>query len=112
MELEHYFEFPDPDEIRFKGHRIGPEDVLKYYLAGYSPEQILAELPSLNLEKIYAAITYYLHDRALIDAYLLRLTEWQEQQYQAWTNSADHSPVIQQLRATKVQRQQKKLNAV
>jgi uncharacterized protein (DUF433 family) len=76
MQLEDYFEFLDPDDIRLKGHRIGIDDVIDYYLQGYSPEQILAELPSLNLEKIHATITYYLHNRAEIDAYMLRLAKF------------------------------------
>ena len=49
MQLESYFEFLAEDDIRLKGHRIGIEDILKYYLNGYSPEEILSELPSLNL---------------------------------------------------------------
>ena len=52
MQLENYFEFLAEDDIRLKGHRIGIENILKYYLNGYSPEEILSELPSLNLEKI------------------------------------------------------------
>ncbi|MEB3248298.1 MAG: DUF433 domain-containing protein [Merismopediaceae bacterium] len=52
MQLENYVEFLAEDDIRLKGHRIGIEDILKYYLKGYSPEEILSELPSLNLEKI------------------------------------------------------------
>jgi len=52
MQLENYVEFLAEDDIRLKGHRIGIEDILKYYLNGYSPEEILSELPSLNLEKI------------------------------------------------------------
>ncbi|WP_225225326.1 DUF433 domain-containing protein [Komarekiella delphini-convector] len=63
MQLEDYFEFLNPDDIRIKGHRIGIDNVIQYYLQGYSPEQILEELPSLNLEKIYATLTYYLHNR-------------------------------------------------
>lgn len=59
MQLEDYLEFINPNEIRLKGHRIGIEDIIKYYLDGYTPEQILQELPTLNLEKIYAVITYY-----------------------------------------------------
>jgi uncharacterized protein (DUF433 family) len=73
MQLKDYFEFLDPDDIRIKGHRIGIDNVIQYYLQGYSPEQILEELPSLNLEKIYATLTYYLQNRAEIDAYMLRL---------------------------------------
>ena len=50
--LEDYFEFLSDDDIRLKGHRIGIDDVIDYYLQGYSLEQILVELPSLNLEKL------------------------------------------------------------
>ncbi len=78
MHLEDYFEFLSPDDIRIKGHRIGIDDVIKYYLQGYSPEQILEELPTLNLEKIFATLTYYLHNRTEIDAYMLRLEKWRE----------------------------------
>ncbi len=34
--LEDYFEFLSPDDIRIKGHRIGIDDVIDYYLQGYS----------------------------------------------------------------------------
>jgi uncharacterized protein (DUF433 family) len=63
MQLEDYFEFLDPDDIRIKVHRIGIDNVIQYYLQGYSPEEILEELPSLDLEKIYATLAYYLHNR-------------------------------------------------
>ncbi|MDF5728103.1 MAG: DUF433 domain-containing protein [Rhizonema sp. PD38] len=107
MQLEDYFEFLDPDDIRVKGHRIGIDDVIDYYLQGYSPEQILEELPSLNLEKIYATITYYLHNRVKMDAYMLRLAKWREQRYQEWL--ANPSPLAQRLRAVKAQREQELL---
>ena len=110
MQLEDYFEFLDPDDIRIKGHRIGIDDVIDYYLQGFTPEQILEELPSLNLEKIHATITYYLHNRAEVDAYMLRLAQWREQRYQeAATNP---SLMTQHLRAIKLQREQEKLNRV
>lgn len=82
MQLEDYFDFLSPDDIRIKGHRIGIDNVLDYYLEGYSPEEIAANLPTLSLEQIYATITYYLHSRPEIDAYLLRLAKWREQRYQ------------------------------
>jgi uncharacterized protein (DUF433 family) len=93
MQLEDYFEFLDPDDIRIKGHRIGIDDVIDYYLQGFTPEQILEELPSLNLEKIHATITYYLHNRAEIDASMLRLARWREQRYQE--AAANPCPMIQ-----------------
>ncbi len=109
MQLEDYLEFLDQDDIRIKGHRIGIDDVIDYYLKGYSPEQILAELPSLNLEKIHASITYYLHNRAEMDAYMLRLATWREQRYQEWL-TAKSSPVVQRLRNLKAQRDKQLLN--
>ncbi|MBN4004532.1 DUF433 domain-containing protein [Nostoc sp. LPT] len=109
MQLEDYFEFLDPDDIRIKGHRIGIDNLIQYYLQGYSPEQILEELPSLNLEKIYATLTYYLHNRVEIDAYMLRLAKWREQRYQE--SSANPSPLMQRLRALKAQCEQKLLNS-
>ncbi|MEH2433577.1 MAG: DUF433 domain-containing protein [Nostoc sp.] len=109
MQLEDYFEFIDPDDIRIKGHRISIDNVIQYYLQGYSPEQIIEELPSLNLEKIYATLTYYLHNRSEIDAYMLRLAKWREQRYQE--SLANPSPLMQRLRALKVQREQESLNS-
>jgi len=101
--LEDYFEFLSPDDIRIKGHRIGIDDVINYYLQGYSPEQILAELPSLNLEKIHATITYYLHNRAEIDAYMARLAAWRSKRYQE-SLLREPSPVVKRFRALKAQR--------
>ena len=107
MQLEDYFEFLDPDDIRIKGHRIGIDDVIEYYLNGYSPDQILEELPSLNLEKIYATLTYYLQNRKQMDAYMLRLAKWREERYQEWL--ANPSPLALRLRAIKAQREQELL---
>ncbi len=109
MQLEDYFEFLDPDDIRIKGHRIGIDNVIQYYLQGYSAEQILEELPSLNLEKIYATLAYYLHNRVEIDTYMLRLAKWREQRYQE--SSANPSPLMQRLRTLKAQREQELLNS-
>jgi uncharacterized protein (DUF433 family) len=108
MQLEDYFEFLDPDDIRIKGHRIGIDDVIDYYLDGYSPDQILEELPTLNLEKIYATLAYYLHNRRQMDAYMLRLAKWREERYQEWL--ANLSPLALRLRAIKAQREQELLN--
>jgi uncharacterized protein (DUF433 family) len=101
MQLEDYFDFLAPDDIRIKGHRIGIDDVLAYYLDGYAPEEIAANLPTLSLEQIHAAITYYLRNRAAMDAYLMRLAAWREQRYQEW--AAKPSSLVQRLRTIKAQ---------
>ena len=104
--LENYFDFLSPDDIRIKGHRIGIDDVLDYYLEGYTPEEIVAyELPTLSLEQVHATITYYLRNRTEIDAYLRRLADWREQRYQE--GAANPSPLVQRLRRIKAQRDSK-----
>jgi uncharacterized protein (DUF433 family) len=102
MQLEDYFDFLAPDDIRLKGHRIGIDNVLDYYLEGYTPEEIVANLPTLSLEQVYATITFYLHHRAEMDAYLSRLATWREQHYQEWI--ANPSPLVQRLRRLKAER--------
>ena len=102
MKLEDYFDFLSPDDIRLKDHRIGIDDVLEYYLEGYNPEEIAANLPTLSLEQIHATITYYLHHQSEMDTYLARLWARREQHYQEW--SANPSPVIERLRALKEQK--------
>ncbi len=76
MQLEDYFDFLAPDDIRIKGHRIGIEDVLyEFIFNAKTPEEIQRRFPTLTLEQVYATITYYLHNKEKIDAYL---TDWIE----------------------------------
>lgn len=81
MQLEDYFLFISEDDIRIKGHRIGIDNVLFYYQEGYNAKEINAVYPDLSLEKIHATITYYLHNKKEIDAYLSRLQNWREARY-------------------------------
>lgn len=73
MLLEDYFDFLEPDVIRLKGHRIGIEDVIELYEQGYSAEQVVLYYPTLTLEEVYAALTYYLHNKSEMQAYMERL---------------------------------------
>lgn len=109
MQLEDYFEFAEPDIIRLKGHRIFLEHVLERWLKGYSPEHIVHDLPTLTLEEVYAAITYYLHNKTAIDAYLERAQQLGEEQMRR----ADAHPtaVTLRLRALKEQRRQEGAHA-
>jgi uncharacterized protein (DUF433 family) len=100
--LEEYFEFVAPDYIKIKGHRIGIEDVLKYHLQGYTPEDIQEELPSLSLEKIYATLTYYYHNKEEVDKYINSLNAQKEARYRKW--AANPSPLIQRLQNAKLSR--------
>ena len=74
MQLEDYFLFLAPDDIRINGTRIGIESVLYEYIhRSQSPEAIAARFSSVSLEQVYATILYYLHNREAVDAYL---TDW------------------------------------
>lgn len=72
VELEQYFEFRGPDEIRIKGTRVGIEVILAEYLEGRSAEEIALNYPALSSEQVHATITYYLHNRPTLDHYLAR----------------------------------------
>ena len=52
------------------GSRVGLESVIQEFLEGASPETIVDDFPSLLLEQVYGAITFYLANREEIDAYL------------------------------------------
>lgn len=96
LDLTNYFDFISPDAIRIKGHRIGIEHILKYFLDGYQPKDIAAEYPGLGPEKIYACITLYLTNKVEIDEYLLRRRARDMEAYQQWTTAP--STTIERLR--------------
>jgi uncharacterized protein (DUF433 family) len=76
MQLEDYFNFLAPNDIRLKGTRVGIETILNDYLhRGRSPEKIAATYPSLTLEQVYATITYYLHNQEIVSQYLANWIE-------------------------------------
>jgi uncharacterized protein (DUF433 family) len=76
MQLEDYFDFLTPDDIRIRGHRIGIESVLYEYIhRAQTPEEIAREFDSLTLHEIYATILYYLRNREAVSDYLTRWLE-------------------------------------
>jgi uncharacterized protein (DUF433 family) len=102
MQLEDYFDFfENPYAIRIKGHRIGLEHIVGRYNDGYSAEMIVHELPSLSLEQAYAAITYYLHNRARIDEYMAELDRFEDEQVRRQEATPD--PLRDRLRAVREQ---------
>ena len=76
MQLEDYFVFLAPNDIRIRGTRVGIETVLNDYLKwGKRPEEIAASYPTLELEQVYATILYYLHNLEVVSQYM---AEWRE----------------------------------
>jgi uncharacterized protein (DUF433 family) len=61
------------------GSRVSLESVIYPFLDGASPETIVDEFPTLSLEQVYGAITFYLANRAEIDACLTETEKlWEE----------------------------------
>lgn len=76
MQLEDYFTFLAPDDIRLRGHRIGIETILYEYIhRGRTAEQIAEDFDTLTLEEIYATLLYHHHNKQQVDQYL---TDWLE----------------------------------
>lgn len=77
MQLEDYFDFQRPDDIRIKGTRIGIESVLyEYTHRGQTAEEIVARFPTVTLEQVYATILFYLHNKETVSLYLEDWLEW------------------------------------
>ncbi len=71
MNLESYFDFLAPDDIRIKGTRVGIESVLYEYIhREQRPEAIAKRFPTIDLEQVYATILYYLHHKEKINKYI------------------------------------------
>jgi len=68
MQLEDYLEFPDAGLPQMRGHAINLTCIVELYAAGLTAEEISREFAELPIEAIYGAITYYLHNKAAIDA--------------------------------------------
>jgi uncharacterized protein (DUF433 family) len=83
MQLEDYFDFLAPDDIRIKGHRIGIEHVLYEYIhRRQTAEEIAQRFDTLTLEQVYATILYYLHNKEAVSKYVADWLEycWQSRQ--------------------------------
>jgi uncharacterized protein (DUF433 family) len=97
MKLEDYFDFLSSDDIRLKGTRVGIEIILYDFVhRSLSPEEIAACYPSISLEQVYATITYYLHNKDAVSAYLADWLAYGEQMREEQRRNP--SPAVQKLR--------------
>lgn len=84
MQLEDYFDFLAPDDIRVKGTRVGIESILyEYIFRARTPEEIVKHFYTINLEQVYATILYYLHNKEEVSKYIADWLEWGHQQRKA-----------------------------
>ena len=103
MQLEDFFDFiGDPVEaILLKGTRIDLEYVVGLYERHMTAEQIAVHFASpLKLVLVYAAITYYLGNRAEVEGYLAHRKEMGEANFRAYL-ALPESPVARRIRDVK-----------
>jgi uncharacterized protein (DUF433 family) len=103
MQLEDYFNFLAPDDIRLKSTRIGIETILFDYLfRAKTPEEIAKTYTSLSLEQVYATILYYLHNQRAVDAYMTDWLEWSDRMREEQRQNPN--PVVEKLRKLKAEK--------
>jgi len=83
------------------GTRISLDSVVYAFCNGMLPETIVQNFPLLNLEQVYGAITFYLANREVIDAYLA--AEEAEFEKMPQPLATDAPELYQKLKAAKVQ---------
>src|SRR5262245_21203333 len=77
MNIEDYFDFQRPSDIRIKGTRIGIESILYEYIhQGRTAEEIAARFHTVTLEQVYATILFYLSNKEKVSVYVAEWLEW------------------------------------
>lgn len=104
MQLEEYFNFLAPNDIRIKGHRIGIESVLYEYIhSAKTPDELAVRFPTLTLEEIYATLLYYHRNREQVDRYIADWLEFGRKMREE--QARNPSPAILKLRRLKAERE-------
>ena len=68
--MDHYVDHRDGGYY-IAGTRVGLDGIVHLFDSGASPESILQPFPAIgSLEKVYGAITFYLANKAVVEAYL------------------------------------------
>jgi uncharacterized protein (DUF433 family) len=63
------------DAVGVGGTRVTLDTVVEAFREGLTPEEIQQQYPSLDLPRVYSAITYYLHHREEVEEYLRQRAE-------------------------------------
>lgn len=83
---------------RVAGTRVSLDSVVYAFRRGAAPESIQRSFPSLTLEQIYGAITFYLSHQEEVDQYLIegekeleKLDETSSKQHADWYDKLDRA---------------------
>jgi uncharacterized protein (DUF433 family) len=74
------------------GTRVSLDSIVHCFQEGLSPEAILGEFDTLTLAQVFGAITFYLENQPVIDAYTMR----QQERFEATRRAA--APLPDELR--------------
>lgn len=97
MQLEDYFNFLEPYDIRLQGTRVGIENILyDYIFRARTPEEIEKSFSTITLDQVYATILYYLRNKEAVDQYMTDWIEYGERMRRE--QEANPSPGILRLR--------------
>lgn len=80
--------------LRVDQTRVTLDTIVTAYELGETPEQIVQQFPSLNLEQVYSAISFYLHNQTELKTYL----EARRQQGQQNLEQISQKPHMQGIR--------------
>src|SRR5436190_957289 len=69
MHLPDFLSEVSPGEIRLTGHRIGLYSIIRMRREGLSAEEMVEEMPSLELEQVRKVLAFHDANRAEVDAY-------------------------------------------
>ena len=83
--------------MRVSDTHVMLDSVIASFDKGHSPETIHSQYPSLTLEQVYGAITYYLSHRAEVEDYLRK----QDKEWARWKDASQAQPsdLIDRLRS-------------
>lgn len=105
MQLEDYFNFLEPHDIRIQGTRVGIETVLyDYIFRARTPEEIEQSYSTITLDQVYATILYYLRNKEAIEKYITGWIEHGEERRRE--QEKNPSPFTLRMRALREKRAQ------
>ncbi|MBA4179196.1 MAG: hypothetical protein C0506_01270 [Anaerolinea sp.] len=73
-------------DLCLKGTRITIENVAMRYQTGITAEEMAAGNPDLSPALFHAGIAYYLANRALVDARIEKMVQWEERERKKFPN--------------------------
>jgi uncharacterized protein (DUF433 family) len=98
--------------IRVSGTRVPLETVIRAFLNGAMPEQIVMSYDSLPLADVYQVIAYYLKNKEKVDAYLAQVRAREEETRKFVDANWNQVGIRERLLARQRQRQSKWLRAL